>query len=514
MAKETQYPLGTKKETKEFAKRKEIKKNVFQLVKQIAKEESFNAFKKKGYQEKDDGYFVYGKINQKEEEKVGGKGVKENKINITISTPKKYSGDGDTAPAVSYFQKVLTIGGKKNISEIYVNVNNEILEVDYKNTEDSTFLQSNVGSLKKKITITDITNIKNLKKQLKEFFKNISEAEANYLTGTKIAQDDKIEKSQNASTIMEKKYSLKTLLEGNYNEVANKIKEISKAEKQIISEISTSPGGIAGPFNGEINPNNNSDTSVGGAYATIAGSPIKRKLGAKGQDGEIVADEENVPLNEKVKKTPYGQMTSPKPYIVKENGTYTVKVDFEPGDQNLNVPKGMKKNYALGMHGIDVNSKEELKKTGHGDLNKLNETFREKVSKVQRSFVLNEANEKLGINKRYIITEKFSKKEEMQRFKQLLETTNLEKLKEYEVPGDKVEELSNKEFEQNQKKEEIEGSLESTPYCNDDEDGFVVTPKSNNSLIMFKLAESDVKQNKTYIKDHFTNKLVKNPLQK
>jgi len=31
-------------------------------------------------------------------------------------------------------------------------------------------------------------------------------------------------------------------------------------------------------------------------------------------------------------------------------------------------------------------------------------------------------------------------------------------------------------------------------------------------MIVFRLSESDVKQNKTYIIDHFTNKLVLNPL--
>ena len=514
MAKDTQYPLGTKKETKNFSERKKIKKEVFALVKQIAKEETFKAFKQGGYKEKENGYFAYSKLNQKGEEKVGGKGVSSDSVNVTISTPKKYSDDADTAPVVSFFQKVITVNGKKNVAEIYVNINNDILEISYKNTEDAAFIQPHIGKLQKDITINDIKNTKKLKKQLSDFFKEIAESEVKYLTGTKIAQDDKIEKNQNASVTMENKYSLKTLLEGNFNEVANKIKKLQQLEKQKLEEISTTPGGIAGPFNGEVNPTNNSETSVGGAYATIAASPIKRKLGAKGQDGEIVADENNIPLDEKVKKTPYGQMKESKPYIVKEDGTYNVKVEFEPGEQNLNVPKGMKKNYALGMHGVDVNSKEELKRTGHGKLNKIHESFQEKVQRVHRSFALNEDNEKLGINKRYIITEKFNKKEEFQRFKQLLETTELEKLKEYEVPGDEVEDLSNKEFEKNQNPEKIESDLESTPYCGDDEEGYIITPKSNNSLIMFKLAEADVKQNKAYIKDYYTNKLVKNPLYK
>jgi len=293
-----------------------------------------------------------------------------------------------------------------------------------------------------------------------------------------------------------------------------------KKEEGEIKEITTAPGGIAGAFGGETNPTDNPSTSAGGAYATVAGSPQRRMLNnaPKGQDGEVVADPENTPkeyrVNESVDKTPYGEMKHKRARMIRESdGTYSVEVEMEPGQQNLNVPKGMKQNYVVGMHGTEVNSKEELEKTGHGDLNKLNEAFVQKIKLTQRKFVSLLENESKSVNKRYIVTEKLDKDEEIKRFKQLYECESFigikdtpQAINQQTIDGDEYDKVAQMEFE----KENSESTLDSTPACGC-EDGFEMVPKSVHSLVVFKLSESDLKVNKAFIKDHFTNKMVPNP---
>jgi hypothetical protein len=543
MAKNNTYPEGIKPETKEFSKRKEIKKLLDKLIKQIAEEETYKAFKELGFNKKEGNYFVY----SGEDENKGGIGTSEGKVNVTISYPKKYSGDENSAPLISNMQKITTFGGKKLVSEIYLNINNETLEITYKNTEDSVF---HTSKLENKISIPNISKKENLKKELGKFFKDISKAEAEYLTGTKISQDDKIEKNQNASTVMENKFNitLKQLMESDFEELGSKIdkmvKESKSEEKEIggkikvktdkgekellkgeeseeedkVNEITTSPGGIASAFGGDINPTDNQETSSGGSFPTLAGTPVnKRSLNLpKGQDGEVVANEDNVPkdyrVNENVEKTPYGQMHKKKARIVKESdGTYSIKVDMEPG--YLNVPKGMKKNYALGMHEKgEVNSKEELENTGHGELSQLDESYNKKLKLYKKKFTTNEENEKKGINKRYIVTEKLDKDQKIKRFKQLVETQLFNDIKdEYDyIPGESYDDYANKKFEAENSNDNIESNLNSTCACGEEE-GFQIVPKTNTSLIMFKLSESELKENKMYIKDYFTNKIVLNP---
>lgn len=544
MAKNNTYPDGIKPETKEFSKRKEIKKLLGKLVKQIAEDETYKSFKSLGFDKKEGNYFVY----SGEGEKKGGMGTAEGKVNVTISYPKKYSDSEDSAPLISNMQKITTFGGKKLVSEIYMDIKGDTLEITYKNTEDSAFHSS---KLEKKSTITDISKKEKLKSNLEKFFKDITKAEAEYLTGTKISQDDKIEKNQNASTVMENKFmenkfniTLKELFESDYKELGNKIynlvkeseekelddkikvktnkgeKELLRGEEEIedkVNEITTTPGGIASAFGGDINPTDSQTTSAGGSFPTLAGNPIKRDLKSpKGQDGEVVADEDNLPknyrVNENVEKTPYGQMHQKRGRIEKSSdGTYSVKVDMEPG--YLNVPKGMKQNYALGMHGKgEVNSKEELNNTGHGELSQLDEGYNKKIKLCKKKFTTNEENQSKGVNKRYIVTEKLNESEKKKRYKQLIETELFDDIKdEYDyIPGESYDDYANRKFEAENTNDNIESELSSTCACGEEE-GFEIVPKTKTSLIMFKLSESDLKENKVYIKDHFTNKIVLNP---
>ena len=554
MAQEKTYPEGTKKETEEFSKRKEIKKLVDKVIKQVAEEKTYKAFKELGYTEKEGHYFVYAKETDKEsdEEKSGGKGTAEDKVNVTISYPKKYSGDEDTAPAISNMQKITTFGGKKLVSEIYLDIKGSTLEITYKNTEDSGF-NVNSGSLEKKTSIPNISDSKEFKKKIETMFSEICKAEAEYLSGTKIGQGDKIEKNQNASTIMENKFkmSLKSLLEGDYESTGEAIHKLvtesqedttvdkavkvdtEEGEKELlkgddekstdgenVEEISMSPGGPMGATDG--NPAGK-ENSTGGAFPTLAGTPVNtRSLGvtSKGEEGSVVADADNQPkeyrVNEAILNTPYGEMHKKRGRMIREDGTYNVKVDMEPG--YLNTPKGMTKNYTIGMHGdAEVNSKEELAKTGHGELSQLDEAYNKNVKLARKKFVSNEDNEAKKMNKRYIVTSQLNEADQSRRFKQLIETKSFDNIREDKtITGNGFNDFASREFEANNSNQQcspepdMESQLDSTPACGC-EDGFEMVPKGKTSLIMFKLSESDLKKNKAFIKDYFTNKMIPNP---
>jgi len=545
MAENKTYPEGTKKETEEFTKRKEIKKLVDKAIKEIATEETYKAFKAIGYEEKQDHYFVYAKGEDDKDYKEGGKGTSENKVNVTFSYPKKYS-DGESAPAISNMQKITTFGGKKLVSELYISIKGAVLDITYKNTEDSGFHQQSTGStykartLEDSISISNIGDLKTFKNKIKKFFQSICKAEAEYLTGTKIAQDDKIEKKQNASIVMENKFklSLTSLIDGDLEQLSESVYKMAsesidtaknskedeeevkdllvgstKEDKEQVDELTGTVGGLGGPIEGETTYTNKD--SAGQVPANKLGTTNKRTFNKVGDKSEQVADEYNRPINEAVKKTAYGDMHKKRGYMVKEDGTYVVKtesstkskdpytieVEMEPGV--LNVPKGMTKNYVQGQHGI----KEEKES--------LNEAFNKKVKLSQKRFVSNKENSENKLNKRYIVSESLDEKELSIRFKQLLETHSFKGIQDgidgirCSAPVKTRDEIANEEFENAQ-----EGQLLSVPMGGVEDNGFVDVPKGGNSLVVFKLAESDIKANKTYIKDHYTNKIVLNPLKK
>ena len=119
----------------------------------------------------------------------------------------------------------------------------DTVHVDYKNTEASAFHQSTEKDsyaprkLEKSATLTDVKNEASFKKKLKEFFSGIVEAEAQYLTGTKIGNSDKTEKNMNDSIIKENKYSMKLtdILSSSFEDAGSEI------EKFVNESLDTDP---------------------------------------------------------------------------------------------------------------------------------------------------------------------------------------------------------------------------------------------------------------------------------
>lgn len=521
------YPEGTKQETEDFATRQKIKKIVGEDVEAVVKEETLKAFKDLGYKEKD-GYMYIVAAGEDGKEKEVGKGTQEGKLNVTISKPKMLN-MGAVRP-VSYMQKVTTFGGKKLVSELYLEIIDETVNLNYKNTEASAFHQSSNGStysprkLDKSETITGIKDTKSFKSKLKKFFSEIAKAEAEYLTGTKIGNDDKTTKDMNDSIVKESKYSMKLtdLFSSSYEEAGDKINKLVNesledkrvsAEPKIKSDEPTDKKLVIGDEEEKVEGEDKVEEitmSTGIGYKT----PYAFK--PQGEEATQTNSDKNLgyTLAESVKNTTYGMMRTKRAHILREgNGEfklvtpYTEQVEMEKG--HLNTPKGMTKNYAQGLHGKDVNSKEELDNTGHGDLNKIEES--NKLNLMKRKFASLSENEEKGINKRYIITEKLSKEEQKDRWKKLYENDCFCGIKDQDdkVTRNEYENDVEKEFENNNKP--LESDLCNTPFSGEEE-GFLDVPKSKGSMIVFRLAESDVRQNKAYIIDHFTKKLVLNPL--
>ena len=298
MAKDEIYPKNVVQRTEEFEKRQEVKNLVGELIEKAAKEELKKAFKKLGFDEKDGYAYVIARDEDGEKREIG-KGTQEGRVNVTISKPKNLN--PTASKPISYMQKVVTFGGKKLVSEIYLEIIGSNLQITYKNTEDSGFQQQSDGptysarKLEKKASIP-IEDTKELKKKVKEMFESISEAEAEYISQTKIAVDNKTEKNMNASIVKESKFSLKSLMEGTFEEVGEKIKSLvteSMVEKEKKSNLYGTP-----------------DTSDGNPTEKINGKELLFGQEKEGEEQEVTEESDKEIGKELMGATQLGE---PKP---------------------------------------------------------------------------------------------------------------------------------------------------------------------------------------------------------
>ncbi len=552
MEKEKLYPEGIVQQTEDFALRQKIKKIVGENIEDVIKEETIAAFKKLGYEEKDGYMFVVAAGGKDNKEKEIGKGTAEGKLIVTVSVPKMLN-MGAVKP-VSYMQKVTTFGGKKMVGEIYLEIKDKTVYVEYKNTEAAAYHQSSEkdtyapNKLNKSGIISGLENEKSFKKDFKKFFEPIAEAEAQYLLGTKIANDDKVEKNMNDSIIKENTYTMKLtdIFSSSFEEAGDKINNLVKESLEIKEEkdkkdsVGTPKTPSGEPTEKELvigsEDKTQEDTmdeitasgggAAGGAYLTPHAFTSDGKTKAFNTNKSLGYTE--VQMNEAVKDTTYGMMRTPRAHKVRqEDGSYKIIAEGSTKTPYVDVvemgpdgwpPKGMEHPFAIGKHGIKVNSPEELAETGHGELSQLekkenkslDESFGQTLNLIKRKFSSLEENEKAGINKRYIITEKLSKEQQSKRWKQLYENDCFCGIKDSDntISRDDYEQQANKEFNTNN---QIESDLCNTQFSGEEE-GFVDIPKAKGSMIVFRISESDIKANKMYLIDHFTKKMVLNPV--
>jgi len=90
MENEEIYPKGTKQETDDFALRQKIKKIVGDETEAILKEETFKAFKKLGYEEKE-GYMFMAAAGEDGKVEIYFKVVDKNDNNIRFQDYRQFS---------------------------------------------------------------------------------------------------------------------------------------------------------------------------------------------------------------------------------------------------------------------------------------------------------------------------------------------------------------------------------------------------------------------------------------
>lgn len=433
-----------------------------------------------------------------------GMGTKKGEVNVTVNRVK---GPKSTN---SFFEKDLSFGGKRMVVEIHVDIDaeSETMDMTYKTTEQSFFR----GHHDKKgpfmideKCFCKLDKMSNFKKELKKKFDGFAEREANYFIKTKLGIEDRTEKSINSMVENNmKKLSLTDILKSDFDETLDKIMESTKkddkAEKNHPEVIdANTPDNLL--FD-DKDDDNDEDTveevsSVGGAGS----------VGGFEYDANAFAD------------TPYAKKGK-KRTLKRENNDGWTEVELEPGSGY--VPKGMNKNYALGLHGAEVNSAEEDRlskgspkgRAGMKGKAALGESF----DPSKRKFTTLTEHEEKGVNKRYIITHKKSSEEENNRWSKLSNFDKNSTIRIAESCGAPVEDGKGSEVVKNSEKEVISenfmkrnGNVDHGDEVNGK--NIIIVPKPNSlTNATFKVFEEDyLNEGKAFILDMHSGNLVNNP---
>jgi len=511
----------------EFAKNQELKSNVYDAIEEQLIKSTESAFKSEGIktreiedQKGEQGWNrgVYG------DGTTYGTGVKKGQDTVTVNRvkgPKATNG---------FFEKNLSFGGKKMVVEIHVDIDceSETMDMTYQTTEQAAFR----GYQDKKTgayMINDkqmmkVDNLSSFKKEIKKLFDKFAEKEAAYFVNTKLGIEDRTEKSINSmveSNNKMKKLSLTDIISGTYDETIEKIMESTKKVEPNHPEVKDANSKDKLLFD-DMDDDNDEDTveeitaSAGGAGAGAFLTPGAFKKGGDFDDEVKECDDKDSvheTLQRKFNETAYSKRNK-KRALKRENvdGWTTVELDSDGY-----APKGMDKNYAMGLHGADVNSEEEDKLSKGSPKGRA--AMKESFDPSKKKFTTLTENEEKGINKRYVITHKKTKEEESNRWAKLsgFERNSTIRLaescggeiedgsKHQEVSREQGEDMNMKEFMQRNSGvdhgDEIEGKA------------VVVVGKPDSlSGAEFKVFEEDyLNENKAFILDMNSGNLVNNP---
>lgn len=527
------------KQRSDFKESQELKSNVYDAIEEQLKKSSEKAFKSEGIKSNDSieknsqqgwNKGVYG------DGSTYGQGVSKGKGTVTINRVKGSSSTN------GFFEKNLSLGGKKMVVEIHVDIdtNSKTMDMTYQTTEQAAFrgLSDKKGPfmINDKLTFK-LGDMTSLKKELEEKFDKLAESEVNYFIKTKLGIEDRTEKSINSMVESNmKKLSLSDIIKGGFDDTLNKIMESTKKD-------SNNPEVIAANSPGKLlfDDLEEAEEKKGKKYRDYFESKMKG-FGAKSPkelkpsefktiDMGWCSDEEKSleeiatsgggaggtvgsfafasPFGTAAKKdfndTNYSKKNQ-KRNLKRENVNGWTEVELEPGSGY--VPKGMNKNYVSGLHSDNV---EGVKK----DKASLSEGF----NPSKRKFITESENLDSGVNKRYIITHKTTSEEESNRWKRLSSFNKDETIKLAESCGGKVDDgtktriVSREEGEKLNKEDFIKRNKEIE--CGEELNGMkVVSVDKPNSITnaTYKVFEDDyLNENKAFILDMKTGNLVNNP---
>jgi len=258
--------------------------------------------------------------------------------------------------------------------------------------------------------------------------------------------------------------------------------------------------------------------SAGGAGAGAYQTPGAFAKGGDFDD-EMKDSPEKKNIHEELQKrfeeTPYAKKDKKRTLKREGNPDGWTTVELEPGSGY--VPKGMNKNYALGLHGAEVNSKEEdkLSKGSPKGRAAMNESF----DPGKKKFITESEHKELGVNKRYIITHKLSKDEEANKWAKLANFERNSTIRLAESCGCPVDDgtkekmVSREQGEQENEREFMQRN--NNVDAGDTLDGkeiVVVAKPGSLSGAEFKVFKDDyINESKAFILDLNTGNLVNNP---
>lgn len=523
-----------------FAKDQELKAKVYDTIEELLKTTSEKAFDSEGFASRED------TAKKKDDEthwnrgegeqgwnrgvygdgSTYGMGAKKGEVNVTVNRVKGAESTN------GFFEKNLSFGGKKMVVEIHVDVDAEskTMDMTYKTTEQSFFRghhdKKGPFMIDEKCTCK-LDDMSKFKKDLKKRFDEYAVREANYFIKTKLGIEDRVEKSINSMVESNmKKLSLKDILSGDFDETIDKIMESTKKEKvdQNHPEVkdANSPGNLL--FDDEEEDKETVDevtASAGGAGAGAYQTP-----GAFAKGGDFDDEMKDSPekktkkniheeLQKKFEETPYAKKDKKRTLKREGNPNGWTTVELKPGSGY--VPKGMNKNYALGLHGAEVNSKEEDKLSKGSPKGRA--AMKESFDPGKKKFITESEHKELGVNKRYIITHKQTAEEESNKWAKLANFEKNSTIRLAESCGCPVDDgtkekiVSREQGEQENEREFMQRN--NGVEAGDTVDGkavIVVGKPGSLSGAEFKVFEEDyLNENKAFILDMNTGNLVNNP---
>jgi len=549
----------------EFAKNQKLKSDVYDAIEEQLIKSTEAAFKSEGIKTREpkdakgeQGWNrgVYG------DGTTYGTGVKKGQDTVTINRvkgPKATNG---------FFEKNLSYGGKKMVAEIHVDIDceSETMDFTYQTTEQAAFRghqdEKNGAYMINNKQTFKVDNISDFKKDLKKVLDKFADKEAAYFFSTKLGIEDRTEKSINSMVESNmKKLSLTDILKGDFNETLGKIMESAKKEvepnskevksanskdnllfdeeeEDTVDEVTASGGGAgAGGYltPGAFGKGGDFDDEMSEGLDDLpeTGSKVKQHKGGvklKAKDNvtpghsekkkiKLKEDDIHSKLQERFEETPYSKRNK-KRALKRENvdGWTTVELD----DDGY-APKGMDKNHALGLHGVEVNSAEEDKlskgspkgRAGMKGKAALGESF----DPSKKKFTSLTENEDKGVNKRYIITHQKTKEEESNRWKALSGFDKNSTIKLAESCGGEIEDgtsakIVSREQGEEQNMKEFMQRNSGVDHGDEIEGKAVVVVDKPGSLsgAEFKVFEDEyLNEGKAFILDMNSGNLVNNP---
>jgi len=515
----------------EFAKDQELKVKVYDAIEEQLIKSTEAAFKSEGIKTREpkdakgeQGWNrgVYG------DGTTYGTGVKKGQDTITVNRvkgPKATNG---------FFEKNLSYGGKKMVVEIHVDIDceSETMDMTYQTTEQAAFRgyqdkKTGAYMINDKQTLK-VDNMSNFKKEIKKLFDKFADKEAAYFINTKLGIEDRTEKSINSMVESNtNKLSLTDILKSDFNETLDKIMESTKKEKVEPNHPEVKDANTPDNLLFDDKEEKEEDTvdevtaSAGGAGAGAFLTPGAFKKGGdfdKELKESTEKEDTHSKLQERFEETPYSKRDK-KRALKRENtqGWTTIELDADGY-----APKGMDKNRAMGLHGVEVNSAEEDKLSkgspkGRGAMKgKQGKGLSEGFDPSKKKFISLTENEDKGVNKRYIITHKKTKEEESNRWGKLVGFDKNETIKLAESCGAPIEDGKPVELAKEKKSMLSESFKRNTNVSGGDEVNgkkviSVVKPGSLSNAT-FKVFEEDyLNENKSFILDMNSGNLVNNP---